>query len=169
MAAACYVVFREFCTKYQERIDALVRLPGGYLMYTVGYPRGADTRCSLRRACGTVATIRCRTGGPDCRGSRPLARAQEETHGFNTGLITYRAAKELVEQGIIDKGGGAVKPHLQSHVTTEADVIKALDEAERDSVQSVLVRLAAHCLSAALRACRAIAGAHAVGGCDACS
>jgi hypothetical protein len=31
------------------------------------------------------------------------------------------------------------------------------------------VRLAAHCLSAALRACRAVAGAHAVGWCDACS
>ena len=116
-----------------------------------------------------MATVRCRTGGPDCPGSRPLARAQDATHGFNTGLITYGAAKELVEQGIIVKGGGSLRTHLQSHVTTEAEVKKALDEAERDSVQSVLVRLAAHCLSAALRACRAIAGAHAVGGCDACS
>ena len=61
VAAACYDVFRAFCTKYQAMIDALVRLPGGYLMYTVGYPRGADTRSSLRRACGTVAAAPCRT------------------------------------------------------------------------------------------------------------
>ena len=73
-----------------------------------------------------------------------LPVAQDTTHGFNTGLITYRAAKELVEQGIIDKGGGSLRTHLQSHVTTEAEVKKALYEAERDSVQSVLVRLAAH-------------------------
>ena len=116
-----------------------------------------------------MATAPCRTGGPDCRGSRPLARAQDTTRGFNTGLITYRAAKELVERGIIVKGGGPLNTHLQSHVTTEDDVKKALDEAERDSVQEELVRLAAHCLSAALRACRAVAGAHAVGWCDACS
>jgi hypothetical protein len=116
-----------------------------------------------------VATIRCRTGGPDCRGSRPLARAQVTTRGFNTGLITYQEAKDLVERGIIVKGGGSPNTQLQSHVTTEADVIKALDEAERDSVQSVLVRLAAHCISAALRACTPVARAHAVGGCDACS
>ena len=32
VSAACYVVFREFCTKYQARIHELVRLPGGYLM-----------------------------------------------------------------------------------------------------------------------------------------
>ena len=62
VSAACYVVFRAFCTKYQVMIDALVRLPVRYLMYSVGYPRGADTRCSLRRACGTVATVPCRTG-----------------------------------------------------------------------------------------------------------
>jgi hypothetical protein len=115
-----------------------------------------------------VATIRCRTGGPDSRGSRPLARAQVTTRGFNTGLITYQEAKDLVERGIIVKGGGSPNT-LQSHVTTEADVKKALDEAERDSVQSVLVRLAAHCISAALRAYTPVARAHAVGGCDACS
>ena len=93
-----------------------------------------------------MATIRCRTGGPDRRGSRPLARAQATTRGFNTGLITYRAAKDLVERGIIVTGGGSPNTHLLSHVTTEADVKKALDEAERDSVQSLLVRLAAHCM-----------------------
>ena len=70
--------------------------------------------------------------------------AQDESRGFNTGLITYRAAKALVEQGIIVKGGGSLKNHLQSHLTTFDDVERALDEAERDSVQLALVRLAAH-------------------------
>jgi len=66
------------------------------------------------------------------------------SHGFNTGLITYQAAKNLVEQGVIVKGGGSLKTHLQSHLTTEDDVNRALYEAEQDSVLSALVRLAAH-------------------------
>ena len=70
--------------------------------------------------------------------------AQVESDGFITGLITYRAAKDLVERGIIVKGGGSLKTHLQSHLTTEDDVRKALDEAERNTVQEALVRLPAH-------------------------